>query len=98
LQDLAAFVIAHRNIEIRYFKPISEFAINGLGVLASVALTDFSKFKRRMHNKLFLMDGQLAIVGGRNYQTVYYDWDEKFNFKDRDIVVCGKVSEIMRSS
>lgn len=98
VEPLAAMAVAHRNIEIRYFKPISESAINGLGVLASVALTDFSKLNRRMHNKLFVVDRRVAIVGGRNYQTVYYDWDEKFNFKDRDIVICGKVARIMRAS
>ena len=98
VEPLAAMAVAHRNIEIRYFKPISEFAINGLGVWASVALVDFSKLNRRMHNKLFVVDGRVAIVGGRNYQTVYYDWDEKFNFKDRDIIVCGRVSENMRTS
>ena len=26
----------------------------------------FTELNRRMHNKLFVADGQLAVVGGRN--------------------------------
>ncbi len=93
VEPLAAMATAHENIAIRYFSPISKKAINGLGNFAMVALTKFPKLNRRMHNKLFVVDGRISMLGGRNYQNAYYDWDPKFSYRDRDIVVCGPASK-----
>ena len=35
---------------------------------------EFNKLNRRMHNKLFIADGKVAMLGGRNYQNRYFDW------------------------
>ena len=98
IEPLAAMVSAHANIKIRYFKPISKNAIKGPVDYTSIVLSNFQKLNRRMHNKLFVVDDRIAILGGRNYQTIYYDWDEEFNFKDREIVTCGPVSGDMKES
>ena len=49
----------------------------------------FSKFNQRMHNKLFLVDGEIGIAGGRNYENRYFDWDQEFDYRDRDVLVLG---------
>lgn len=51
-----------------------------------------------MHNKLFAVDGSVAIVGGRNVADEYYDLDETFNFRDRDILAVGPIVENMGQS
>ncbi len=64
IEPLAAMVSAHANIEIRYFKPISKNAIKGPVDYTSIVLRNFQKLNRRMHNKLFVVDDRIAILGG----------------------------------
>ncbi|NUO75562.1 MAG: phospholipase D family protein, partial [Lysobacter sp.] len=33
--------------------------------------------------------------GGRNYQDDYYDWDDEYNFRDRDLLVAGPTAQVM---
>jgi putative cardiolipin synthase len=50
------------------------------------------KLSRRLHDKMFLVDGSKAILGGRNIENTYYDMSkpgEKKNYDDRDIYVQG---------
>src|SRR6218665_565447 len=54
-------VDSHPNLEIRMFNPIRLRSLRLLGMAM-----DFSRINRRMHNKSFIADGQIAIVGGRN--------------------------------
>ena len=49
----------------------------------------FARFNQRMHNKLFLVDGEIGIAGGRNYEDRYFDWDQEFDYRDRDVLVLG---------
>lgn len=42
-----------------------------------------------LHNKLLVVDDVLGVVGGRNYQDDYYDWDSEYNFRDRDVILAG---------
>ena len=44
---------------------------------------------RRMHNKAWIADGVLAIVGGRNVGDGYFDAAEASNFRDLDLVMVG---------
>ena len=46
-----------------------------------------------MHNKLFVVDNRLAIVGGRNIGNGYFGLSEKYNFRDLDMLVGGQVVE-----
>ncbi|MFC1859562.1 phospholipase D-like domain-containing protein [Thermodesulfobacteriota bacterium] len=46
-----------------------------------------------MHNKLFVVDNQLAIVGGRNIGNEYFGLSQKYNFRDLDVLVIGPVVE-----
>ena len=51
-------------------------------------LLDFRRLNRRMHNKSFMVDGEVAIVGGRNMGDVYFRQAEVV-FADLDVVVKG---------
>ena len=44
---------------------------------------------RRMHNKAWIADGVLAIVGGRNVGDGYFDAAEASNFRDLDLIMIG---------
>src|SRR5690606_19627594 len=58
----------------------------------------FRRFNQRMHNKLLVIDDVIGVVGGRNYQDDYYDWDREYNFRDRDVVVAGPEAREMATN
>jgi phosphatidylserine/phosphatidylglycerophosphate/cardiolipin synthase-like enzyme len=58
----------------------------------------FFRFNQRMHNKLLLVDGLVGITGGRNYEDRYYDWDDAFDYVDRDVMVGGPAAQAMSRS
>jgi len=76
---------AYDNIEVRLFNP---FPTRGrpLARFAS-ALFDFARLNRRMHNKLFVADGVLAVAGGRNLGDEYFMRGTESNFFDYDVLV-----------
>ncbi|MGV8959734.1 MAG: phospholipase D family protein [Stenotrophomonas sp.] len=89
LQILAALAGAHSNFELRIYNPtFGKAKLNYFDYVGSV-LCCFRRFNQRMHNKLLVIDDALGVVGGRNYQDDYYDWDREYNFRDRDVVVAG---------
>jgi putative cardiolipin synthase len=45
-----------------------------------------------MHNKIFLVDGVAAILGGRNIGNEYCGQDLSFNFQDMDAIALGEVA------
>ena len=78
------------NVELRLFNPFPA----GRGSLLTrftASLFDFSRVNRRMHNKLFIADGAMAVVGGRNIADEYFVLSEAQNFIDMDALVVGKV-------
>jgi putative cardiolipin synthase len=44
-----------------------------------------------MHNKSFIVDNVVAIVGGRNIGDAYFDASRETNFSDLDVIAIGKV-------
>jgi putative cardiolipin synthase len=79
---------AHRNIELRVFNPWDGEYRHLLG-RAVQFIAGMSKLNHRMHNKLLIVDSQLAIIGGRNIGTEYFGLNEKFNFHDLDLLTVG---------
>lgn len=77
---------AHPNIEIRIFNPFAHRSGQALDFIA-----DFDRVNHRMHNKLFVMDNAVAIVGGRNIGSHYFEVDQQVNFRDMDVVAGGPV-------
>jgi cardiolipin synthase C len=47
------------------------------------------RMHRRMHNKLLMADGALAVVGGRNIADEYFLPATKGSFVDIDVLVAG---------
>ncbi|MCI5138546.1 MAG: phospholipase D family protein, partial [Candidatus Electrothrix sp. AR1] len=60
--------------------------------------TGFNRVNQRMHNKVFVVDNQIGITGGRNNQNAYYDQARGMNYRDRDILVDGPVVADMQKS
>lgn len=76
------------NFELRLYNPIPvRSAKVGLRMLAS--LFHFDRVQRRMHNKLLIADGTMAVAGGRNIGGRYYFQTAGENFLDLDILVAG---------
>ncbi|HEY6132234.1 MAG TPA: phospholipase D-like domain-containing protein, partial [Halioglobus sp.] len=77
---------AHPNIEVRIFNP---FVHRSRPMLDFI--TDFDRVNHRMHNKLFVMDNTIVIVGGRNIGNSYFEVHQKVNFRDMDVFAVGPV-------
>ena len=80
---------SHPNIELRLFNP-TRARQPGLRRGIEMVLRAFS-VTRRMHNKAWIADGRLAIVGGRNIGDEYFDAAERSNFHDLDLLAFGDV-------
>lgn len=88
---------AHPNLEIRIYNPSANIGKNLPQKLLSLA-ADFRGFNQRMHNKTFIVDGKVVITGGRNIADEYFDYDHEYNFRDRDVLLIGKVSARIQQS
>jgi putative cardiolipin synthase len=77
---------AHPNISVRVFNPYRA-RVGWLRPLELVA--DFKRLHRRMHNKIFAVDGVTGIFGGRNIGDNYFDVHRRANFSDFDVFVAG---------
>lgn len=79
---------SHPNISVRIFNPYR----TRVGWLRPVELlADFKRLHRRMHNKIFAVDGITGIFGGRNIGDNYFDADRRSNFSDFDVFVAGEL-------
>lgn len=94
----AALARAHANFEFRIYNPTFHKASTPPLEFAAGMLCCFWRFNQRMHDKMLLVDGAIGIVGGRNYENRYYDWDSEFDYRDRDLLAAGPVGAAMRSS
>ncbi|WP_167853428.1 phospholipase D family protein [Roseovarius aestuariivivens] len=85
--DQIATLNAHPNVELRVFNPLSRnsgFAMN--------FILDFKRVNRRMHNKAMIVDGSIAVIGGRNIADEYYQIGTDHEFADFDMLVAGAVT------
>jgi cardiolipin synthase C len=54
-----------------------------------------SRLDYRMHNKLFIADGALALVGGRNIGDQYFQVDPQSQYADDDVFVTGPMVSML---
>jgi putative cardiolipin synthase len=87
----------HPNIYIRIYNPVHSVGVPWRKRILNI-VTDFRRSNQRMHDKTFIVDGQLAITGGRNMADEYFDFDHEYNFRDRDALVLGHAVTAMRTS
>ncbi|ENX41503.1 phospholipase D family protein [Acinetobacter sp. NIPH 2100] len=75
----------HPNFEIRIFNP---YKFRHLRVIDYVFR--LKQINHRMHNKLTIADASIAVTGGRNISSEYFEASDQFQFSDMDIVFYGK--------
>jgi putative cardiolipin synthase len=66
---------SHPNIELRLFNPKGSLR----------------QLNHRMHNKAFVADNIIGIVGGRNLADEYFGASKDSNFADMDLIAAGPV-------
>jgi phosphatidylserine/phosphatidylglycerophosphate/cardiolipin synthase-like enzyme len=88
---------AHPNLSIKIYNPTTNIGKNLPEKLYNLT-TDFRGFNQRMHNKTFIVDGKVAITGGRNIADEYFDYDHDYNFRDRDVLLIGKAATNIHDS
>ena len=85
-----AALSAHPNIHIRVFNP---FAYRGHAALLRDLEFAFSasRLDYRMHNKLMVVDGAIALLGGRNIGDQYFQVSSHSRFVDDDVFAAGPI-------
>ncbi|WP_188564583.1 phospholipase D family protein [Undibacterium terreum] len=80
---------AYPNVEVRLFNPFC--CARDTGQISRFALSfgDWSRVNHRMHNKLFIADGAMAVIGGRNVANEYFQRSMAENFVDVDAFTVG---------
>ena len=83
----------HTNIDVKLFNP---YRLRRLRPIEMVV--DLKRINRRMHNKSFIADNQIALIGGRNMSNHYYNVSENYQFSDVDAMLVGQaVDDISHS-
>ena len=87
--DLFLVADLHPNVEVRIFNPY----YNRTGTLGKIteSVLRGRRLNRRMHNKAWIADNRVAIVGGRNIGDEYFGASEHSNFSDLDVMLSGPV-------
>jgi putative cardiolipin synthase len=85
-RDLASFP----NVEVRLFNPFC-CARQTVASRFAASLGDVKRLNHRMHNKLFIADGAIAVMGGRNIADEYFARNAMSNFVDVDVLLVGDV-------
>ena len=87
-----AMIDAHPNIEVRVFNPVagsrSSFLSRPFHYLFGAG-----RIKKRMHNKAFVVDNTVAIVGGRNIGDEYFQAVHDVNFEDINLMALGPITK-----
>ncbi|MCF6347534.1 MAG: phospholipase D family protein [Flavobacteriaceae bacterium] len=88
---------SHPNISIKIYNPGVNLGKNLISKASKVVI-DFRGANQRMHNKTFIVDQKVVITGGRNIADEYFDFDREYNFRDRDVLLLGKVTQSINTS
>jgi len=71
------YVLNKHNISVKVYNP--------------APITKFNKVQYRNHRKLFIIDREHLITGGRNIGDDYFDLSTHYNFYDREIYLQGNI-------
>ncbi|MBT8059448.1 MAG: phospholipase D family protein, partial [Gammaproteobacteria bacterium] len=84
--DVYALLDTHPNFELRVFNPMANRGLaRNLNFLANKKYLN-----HRMHNKIFMADNAVAVLGGRNIGNDYFGVDTNANFFDLDVLATGR--------
>jgi putative cardiolipin synthase len=90
--ELFLALAAHPNIEVRIFNPFCCLRDQGQLTRFAASIGDLKRVNHRMHNKLFVADGAMAVIGGRNVANEYFLRNASGqNFIDVDAFTVGWV-------
>jgi putative cardiolipin synthase len=84
LRPVFAGKLQEAGVEVRYY--------NTVGILRFFAI------QHRTHRKMLIVDGQAAVIGGRNIGDDYFDLSRHYNFLDSDVLIRGKIVGVMADS
>jgi cardiolipin synthase C len=90
IDDLLLGLAAHPNVQVRLFNPFA-YGRNAPVLRLWHFMADFRRLNHRMHNKLFIADGAVAIAGGRNLADEYFFRNREANFVDFDLAMVGAI-------
>lgn len=80
---------AHPNVDIKIYNPKHSVGVSFFQRAKNV-LTQFHQSNQRMHDKAVIYDDLVGITGGRNMADEYFDYNQQYNFRDRDILLVGR--------
>lgn len=80
---------AHKNVQVRLFNPFARARDQGQAGRFLASIDEWSRLNHRMHNKLLIADGAMAVIGGRNVADEYYLRSMAENFIDVDAFTTG---------
>lgn len=86
MDAMLAALNAHPNVSVRLFNPSTVRDPKVLGYVLHPL-----RMNRRMHNKAFIVDGAVAIVGGRNIGNEYFAVGDAPAYLDLDVIGLGEV-------
>ena len=88
--QLIANLQAQPNIEFRMFNPWQDR--DSLASRAGEMIAQMERLNTRMHDKLLIVDGRAAIIGGRNIGDHYFGLSDTYNFHDTDLMGIGHIA------
>ena len=83
----------HTNIEVKIYNPYGFRNFRPMDMVL-----DLKRNNRRMHNKSFIVDNQIALIGGRNMSNQYFFASDKYQFSDMDVMLVGKAVDAISNS
>lgn len=86
-------LMLHPNIQIRLYNPYKFRTLRIFDYLFRA-----KQINRRMHNKLIIADGSIAVTGGRNISGEYFEASQSFQFTDMDVLFLGRVLDTANQS
>lgn len=90
--ELFLALAAHPNVEVRLFNPFCCLRSQGQLARFAASIGELKRVNHRMHNKLFVADGAMAVIGGRNVANEYFLRNSMGqNFIDVDAFAVGWV-------
>ena len=78
----------HVNIDIKLYNPYRFRHYRAMDMIL-----DLKRINRRMHNKSFIADNQISLIGGRNMSNQYYNVSDNYQFSDVDVMLVGSASD-----
>ena len=90
-QALLAELAARPGAQVRLFNPFMAARDSGLAGRFAGNLLHLRRLNHRMHNKLLVADGAMAVTGGRNIADDYFQRGTQQNFVDMDALLVGPV-------